>query len=407
MLHVFTSAAVNYLPKVRILCESVKKYHPELYIHVVLADKKPDWLDVAKEPFDNIITIDDLNIEHKERWIFFHDIVELSTAIKPFALQYIFEIPACEGVFFLDPDIVIFNPLTDLFSLLRKNSIILTPHQTKPEESIEAIMDNEICSLQHGMFNLGFIGVAADNIGKAFADWWAERLYYFCRADLARGLFTDQKWANFIPIYFDNVHILKSSQYNVAPWNLSTRNVTGDFQNGFMVDGLPLVFYHFTGFDSGAHKTMANKYANDNQTIAALIAWYEKLNQIGKNNNVVNLQWAYGHFANGDPITKEQRNIYRLREDLQNYFSNPFAVDNNSFFSWFNAEEKNQQKLILQIKDNKPSFCNKLYLALKFGFENPKHFFSLFKRSIRMIYDGDWKRISTYLKNILRDNAIK
>jgi len=35
-LHVFTSAAVNYLPKVRILCHSIRRYHPEAVIHLAL-----------------------------------------------------------------------------------------------------------------------------------------------------------------------------------------------------------------------------------------------------------------------------------------------------------------------------------------------------------------------------------
>jgi hypothetical protein len=44
VLHVFTSAAVNYLPKVRILCRSIRKHHPEAVIHLVLADERPQWL---------------------------------------------------------------------------------------------------------------------------------------------------------------------------------------------------------------------------------------------------------------------------------------------------------------------------------------------------------------------------
>lgn len=397
MLHVFTSAAVNYLPKVRLLCQSVKRYHPELYIHVVLADKKPDWLDVAKEPFDNVITIEELNIENKDSWIFSHDIVELSTAIKPFALQHILAMPSCEGVFFLDPDIIIFNRLTHLFGLLTEHSLVLTPHQTTPEEFIEAVVDNEICSLQHGMFNLGFIGVAADSNGKAFADWWAKRLYHFCKADLAKGLFTDQKWANFIPIYFEKVHILKSSQYNVAPWNLSTRKVTGDFERGFMVNGQPLIFYHFTGFDSGAHKIMANKYAPNNPAIAALITWYEKSNQIGRNEDILNSPWAYGNFSNGDKITKAQRNVYGSRQDLKDAFPQPFIVDDNSFFSWFKTEEKNQNSFF-SLQDNRLQPHNNIYTFLKAALKNPRYFLLLIKKFIRMVRNADWDGVQLGFK---------
>ena len=53
-LHVFTSAAVNYLPKVRALCRSVRKYHPEAVITLALADERPAWLTTEGEPFDHV-----------------------------------------------------------------------------------------------------------------------------------------------------------------------------------------------------------------------------------------------------------------------------------------------------------------------------------------------------------------
>jgi hypothetical protein len=40
---------------------------------------------------------------------------------------------------------------------------------------------------------------------------------------VANGLFTDQKWLNFAPVFFDGVSIIRSSRHNVATWNLTTR----------------------------------------------------------------------------------------------------------------------------------------------------------------------------------------
>ena len=69
-LHVFTCAAVNYLPKVRILCRSLRQHHPEAVIHVALADERPAWLDLAGEPFDSVLEIRDLGIPDWRRWTF-------------------------------------------------------------------------------------------------------------------------------------------------------------------------------------------------------------------------------------------------------------------------------------------------------------------------------------------------
>ena len=62
VLHIFTSAAVNYLPKVRILCRSLKRYHPEAVVHLALADERPQWLRTEDEPFDSVLEIGELDI---------------------------------------------------------------------------------------------------------------------------------------------------------------------------------------------------------------------------------------------------------------------------------------------------------------------------------------------------------
>src|SRR5262249_55952407 len=143
------------------------------------------------------------------------------------------------------------------------------------EKEIEAVIDNEICSLRHGIFNLGFLGIKNDANGRLFTRWWTDRLFHFCYESLDQHLWTDQKWANFAPVFFEGVKILKKSRFNVAPWNITTRHVSGSFSEGFRVDGEPLGFYHFTGFDSGAHRVMATKYGGDNRAVMSLVGWYE------------------------------------------------------------------------------------------------------------------------------------
>ena len=51
-VHVFTSAAFNYIPKVRMLFHSLRKYHPEWRLHLVLADEMRPNIDLSQEPFD-------------------------------------------------------------------------------------------------------------------------------------------------------------------------------------------------------------------------------------------------------------------------------------------------------------------------------------------------------------------
>lgn len=339
-LHVFTSSAVNYLPKVRTLCASIRRHHPEATIHVALADERPAWLDPALEPFDSIIEVSELGIPDWKAWAFKHNIVELATAIKPFVMRRLLGLPGCRKLLYFDPDMVLFSRVDDILATLDGANIALTPHQNKPERSIAAIIDNEIGSLKWGIFNLGFIGVANTPEALRFTDWWAERAYHFCRAEVEHGLFTDQKWINHVPVFFDGVAIVKSSRHNVATWNLTTRQLEGDAGNGFRVDGEPLGFYHFTGFDSGAHRIMALKNASGNAAVQSLIAWYERETAPQADSPVARLPWAFSHFSDGTPIEPAHRWVYRERTDLQAAYPDPFdaAPGKSTLLSWFGSE---------------------------------------------------------------------
>ena len=140
---------MNYLPKVRILCHSIRRYHPEAVIHLALADERPQWLRTEDEPFDSILGIERLGIPDYRNWTFTHSIVELSTAIKPFALKHLLQLPDCATVLYFDPDMVLFSRVDDILATLETSNLALTPHQTKPEQTLDAIFDNEVASLKH------------------------------------------------------------------------------------------------------------------------------------------------------------------------------------------------------------------------------------------------------------------
>lgn len=335
-VHLFTSAALNYIPKARVLFESVRQHHPDWVLHLALADELREDIALRAEPFDALITLDSLDIAHLRPWAFTHTIVELATAIKPFALRKLLQREDCAHVIYLDPDIAVFSPLDDLIAALRESSILLIPHQTDPEADIQAVIDNEICSLKHGVYNLGFLGVSPTPEGHRFAQWWANRLYHFCRAEFAHGLFTDQRWIDLVPAFFDEVGIVRSTRHDVATWNLTTRRLEGDFAQGFTVDGAPLGFYHFTGFDKGDHHLMAARNAAGNKSVAMLLRWYaDKIEALGRD-PLCRTPWAFGSFDNGEPITVAQRIVYRERVDLQRAFPDPFAA--GGYLQWWKTQ---------------------------------------------------------------------
>lgn len=334
----FTSAAQNYLPKVRKLFDSLRKHHPEFELVLALADEPHESVDFAAEPLDRVIALRDLAIDDRLRWSFFHTIVELSTAIKPYVLRRLLDEPGVDRVLYFDPDMVVFSRLDDLLDDLDAANLVLTPHVTVPETELDAVRDNEIAALKHGVYNLGFLGVRPTAEGKRFARWWSDRIHHFCVADIPAGLFTDQRWIDLAPAFFDGVGILKSPRFNVATWNLTQRHLEGNLGDGLTVNGVPLGFYHFTGFDSGAHRVMMGKNASGNSSVAALVQWYADSAQFDDDEPVSRIPWAYGRYTNGVSIPSGHRRLYRARPDLQAAFPDPFDATNGGLYGWMTTQ---------------------------------------------------------------------
>jgi len=336
--HVFTSITSNYLPKARALASSVKAADPEVCFHLLLSDNTPVDFDLSQEPFDRIIFAEELVTENFSRWAFGHSVVELCTAVKGVGLEYIFETTGADQVFYFDPDMVVFSRLDELQDTLARHSVLLTPHLTDPDTTDIAILDNEVSSLLHGVFNLGFLGVRNDSEGRRFASWWAQRLLKYCHDDLPRGLFTDQKWVDLAPCFFDGVEILRSPAFNVATWNIANRRAVGSIEAGIQINGEPLGFYHFSGFDSGDQITMLERYGAESPVLYELRQWYiERCEHLGQS-VMGSIPAKYNFFSNGEPIAKEYRLLYRQREDLQQAFPNPFHVGGSDCYkAWFDA----------------------------------------------------------------------
>ncbi|MGD9943270.1 MAG: glycosyl transferase [Burkholderiaceae bacterium] len=352
-VHVFTSITSNYIPKARVLAASVKRLAPDAVFHLMLCDQPPPGFDLADEPFDSLLELEALDIPDLKRWVFGHTVVELCTAVKGFAFRTLLRRGAGK-VFYFDPDMVVFGRLDELIARLDSHSVLLTPHQSEPEQSLEAIADNEIASLKHGVFNLGFLGVRNSAEGRRFVDWWADRLHHFCVDDIAGGLFTDQRWVDLAPCFFDDLRVMRDAGFNVATWNLTHRRVSGSLQAGIRVNDEALGFYHFSGFDSGAQETMLNKYGASDPTLFEMRAWYIAECERQGQSALGRLPARYSTFDDGTSITRAQRRLYRSRVDLQRAFPDPFDTSGQGGYrGWYsvNAGEADGARQIVLRSD--------------------------------------------------------
>ena len=338
-VHCFTSATFSYLDRARVLAMTLKRFHKEWVFWLLLSDTEaPDFIfNETLEPFDKVVRITELNIPSFHSWVFKHDVVELCTAVKGIFLERLL-INGADVVLYLDPDIAIFSNLNPVLETLQKYSIVLTPHLVDPEFDRSAILDNEIGSLQHGVYNLGFLGVGNSEEGCRFAAWWRERLLEFCYADVPSGLFTDQRWCDLVPAFFEQVAILKDPGYNIASWNLSRRTIHIDLDGVIRVNNdYPLRFFHFTKVN-WVGEAMLERYASDNIEVFELLKWYRHMLEKSKVDGLPEDWWGYGCFDDGRKITQAHRLLYRKRPDLEQFFPNPFVVGPGSYIEWFDQQ---------------------------------------------------------------------
>lgn len=339
----FTSFTFSYLNRARVLLRTLRRHHPDWHLIAVITDEPPPGvaLHIESEDFDEIAWLDDLEVEDARSWIFGHDVVEACTAVKgPFADQ-LCRSGRFDAIVYLDPDIAVFSPLTEIETLLKSNGGLLTPHLLKPEATAAAIEDNELSTLRTGIFNLGFLAIATHGEGPEFAAWWADRLVRYCHDDLSRGLFVDQKWCDHVPAFFETFGIIRHPGYNVASWNLSRRRISIDWSGQATVNGQPLRFWHFTKLGP-VGDAMTRRYAQDNFEVYEIWNWYRRQIDIATDPRIPDGYWAYGRYDDGEPIPKAHRELYRSRPDLKEAFPDPFSVGPGSFKSWLATKDLNE-----------------------------------------------------------------
>ena len=339
----FTSITSNYLAKARVLASSLKHFHPDIAFHLVLAETDSGF-STEGEPFDETANLVDLGFAARKDWIFEHSVVEVCTAIKGLYSEMILARQEVDAVLYFDPDIAVLGSLEPVLDRLSDSSILLTPHQIEPETQADAIVDNEVCCLRHGVFNLGFLGLRNSDVGRSFAQWWSRRLVAFCHVDLESGIFTDQRWVDLAPTLFDEIAVLRHPGLNVATWNLTHRSLSGRAPDKILVNGEALSFFHFSGFDSGAQLWMAIKYAETMPVVFDLRNWYIRSCAEMGQREVGEIPWKYNTYENGVAIGSVDREIYRKTPLLRDRFPDPFAtsIPERSFYHWLRAKAASQ-----------------------------------------------------------------
>jgi lipopolysaccharide biosynthesis glycosyltransferase len=243
---VVTTCSANHLAQAKGMGDSLLRYNPDYKLLIGLVDKLQERKPANYYAPHDMAEAHELNIPQFDEMLKRYDVFELNCALKIFFVMHAFKKYAAERVIFLDSDILVFDSLQYIEDELDNNSILLTPHILTPFEA-DGKRPYEREMLKNGIFNGGFFALRNDEPGKAFLNWWKERMTDQCYVNLKEGMFVDQKWLNLAPLYFSSLKWLQHPGCNMAYWNLHERKLA-KADDRFSVNGQPLLFFHFSGY---------------------------------------------------------------------------------------------------------------------------------------------------------------
>ncbi|HET7676119.1 MAG TPA: hypothetical protein VFL54_11400, partial [Gammaproteobacteria bacterium] len=316
----FTIVSRNYLAYALTLMQSVAAQHPESRRYLCLADSREDDPALDTALFETV-TIDQLGLPNFEAFVFRYDIMELNTAVKPYMFGWLRMRHPQAGLVYLDPDIYVVRPLEDIARAFDDGKLaVLTPHINAPLPD-DGKFPTELSLMRTGVYNCGFAAInAAHTESAALIDWWERKLEFDCFVDLEAGLFTDQKWVDMVPGLFPDVLILRHDGYNVAYWNLASRTVTRASGDDYEVNGVPLVFAHFSGVDLSRPEIFSKHQDRfDADSIGGLRELYDTyLEKLRDHEHLHHARkpYAYGYFSDGERIAPALRRAYHRHFDV-------------------------------------------------------------------------------------------
>ena len=339
-LEVCTIIAKNYVAHARVLAKSLAEHHPDGRLWTLVIDDFSRYLEPDEEPFE-VLTPADIGCEPFTRMALRYTVLELSTAVKPWLLRHLLARTGAP-VTYLDPDIKIYGSLARLEQLAADHGVVVIPHNSEPIPA-DGRKPSQVDIMIAGVYNLGYVSLASRPEVDQLLEWWSDRLRRDCRVDPVWGYFVDQRWFDLVPGFVPDLAIVRDPEYNVAYWNLHARKLERDGV-GYKVDGRPLAFFHFSGFDAD-HPLVLSRYQDRVDVLAdpvleQLLAEYAA--EVNTEGHALSRKWPYSYGALGDGTRVDHtvRDMYdEFADEQSGDVPSPFTLEGvDAFANWLNGQ---------------------------------------------------------------------
>ena len=329
----FTIVSNNYISQALVLFSSIKEHHPESKFYIFVSDGKNKDIPIKFDDQLNYVFCEDIGIPNFLDMAFYYNCVEFNTSLKPFAFNHILNFKKFKNIFYLDPDIFLFDNLSLFETNLINHNIIITPHITAPTGP-----KSDQLFMRYGAYNLGFLAISDTMESHRFIKWWMDATSVCCFDDKRLSLFVDQKWIDLVPSLFAGVYIERHPGCNVAYWNLHERTTFKDPVSGRLLvnDGTPVIFFHFSSVTFDDPFAISYKFNEfnliDRPELKSFFDEYKELLIQSGFLETSKIDHAFNSFEDGTAISSLLRRAY-FEFCKKNGFSNnnPFNIGSHAY----------------------------------------------------------------------------
>ena len=194
---------------------------------------------------------------------------EYCWTLSPVLPSYILDKnPEIDHIAYLDSDICFYSNPQPIYDEIGECSVMIIPHRFP-----ERLKHLEV----NGVFNVQMMFFRRDSIGVECLKRWRSQCLEWCYYRLEDGKMGDQKYLDEWPSrYGDHLCVLECIQAGVALWNAEKYQIR-QAGSEILVDGKPLIFYHFHQFkyfSGGYYVDGIRNYAIDRDAILPVYEHY-------------------------------------------------------------------------------------------------------------------------------------
>ncbi|MFJ2995299.1 hypothetical protein [Pandoraea sp. NPDC087047] len=271
MHHFCTLFDSNYLVKGIAMLESLRAHCPDAQVSVLCMDDETNAiLTEMALPGVSCIPLDTLEDDDLRRVKAQRSRAEYCWTLSPCLPSYILDKhPEIDCITYLDADLMFYSSVAPVFEEIGSASVAIIEHRFP-----DVWKHLEI----NGRYCVEWVSFRRDTQGMACLARWREQCIEWCFHRLEDNRMGDQKYLDEWPQRYDSLCVIQTKGAGVAPWNYSRYRFTQAADGTPLVDGEPLVFYHFHQFQwlsNGEFDRLSGYYRSLGQEPEAVYARYE------------------------------------------------------------------------------------------------------------------------------------